>query len=251
MRKTLLTLGVLVAISSAIPAQAPEPPLTDTRLTVHTLVREDIFAGFLQNDLVRLARAEKNLAVLLASRPAERASVLAWQGGTELTRAALAYEAKQSDQFRQHYRRAQDLFAEAMKTAPDNVGVFAITGGSQTGLADRLPAAERTAAWELGYTAYQQLWKLQSPIIEKLPLHHKGEVLSGLAQTAQRTGRTEETAAGVERILTLLPDTPYATRAKQWKEDPAARTTSKLTCQTCHGPGTLVARLAEVSKQQP
>jgi tetratricopeptide (TPR) repeat protein len=248
MRRTLLTLGFAVTISTAIPAQAPEPPIADTRLTVHTLVREDIFAGFLQNDLARLARAEKNLETLLASRPGERPGVLAWQGGAALTRAAMAHEAGQTDQFRQHYRRAQELFAEAMKTGPDNVGVFAITGGSELSLADRLPEAERKAGWELSYTAYQQLWKMQAQMIDKLPLHHKGEVLSGLAQTAQRTGRSDEAAAQLDRILTLMPDTPYAARARVWKDDPAARAKTKLACQTCHGPGTLVARLAEVSK---
>jgi tetratricopeptide (TPR) repeat protein len=248
MSRTLLTFVACVAISAAVSAQIPEPPIADARLTVHTLLREDIFAGFLQNDLARLARAEKNAEQLLASRPAERASVLAWQGSIALTRAAMASEANQPEQFRQHYRRAQDLFTEAMKLGPDNVGVFAITGGSQVSIADRLPAAERKAGWELGYSAYQQLWKLQSQIIEKLPLHHKGEVLSGLAQTADRTGRREEAAAQIERILTLLPDTPYASRARQWKDDPSGRAESKLTCQTCHGSGTLAARLAEVSK---
>jgi len=248
MRRILLIFVAVVAISAALPAQAPEPPLADTRLTVHTLLREDIFAGFLQNDMTRLARAEKNADLLLTSRPAERAEIMAWQGAIALTRAALANEAKQPDQFRQQYQRAQGLFTEAMKLGPDKVGVFAITGGSQVGIADRLPEAERTAGWQLGYTAYQQLWKMQSQMIEKLPLHHKGEVLSGLAQTADRTGRTEEAAAQVERILTLLPDTPYATRARQWKDDPSGRAKSKLACQTCHGPGTLVARLAEASK---
>ncbi len=58
-------------IAAAIAAQAPEPPISDTRLTVNTLVREDVFAGFLQNDLARLTRAEKNIELLLASRPAE------------------------------------------------------------------------------------------------------------------------------------------------------------------------------------
>lgn len=250
MKTALLTLGFLTAISSAIPAQNPEPPLADTRLTVHTLVREDIFAGFLQNDLNRLARAEKNLEQLLVSRPAERASVLAWQGSVVLTRAVLAHEANEQERFRQQYRRALDLYDEAMKLGPDNVGVFAITGGSQATLADRLPPPERAAGWELGYTAYQRLWKLQEQIIEKLPLHHKGEVLAGLAQTAQRTGRTDEANAHVDRMLALLPDTPYAIRARQWKEDPATRATTKVTCQTCHGPGTLSARLAEVSKSK-
>ena len=248
MRRTLLIFVALVAISAALPAQAPEPPLADTRLTVHTLLREDVFAGFLQNDMTRLARAEKNADLLLTSRPAERAPILAWQGGMALTRAALANEAQQPDQFRQHYQRAQRLFAEAMKLGPTDVGVFAITGGSQIGLADRLPAAERAEGWQLGYTAYQQLWKMQSQMIEKLPLHHKGEVLSGLAITADRTGRADEAAAQVERILTMLPDTPYAARARQWKNDPSGRAQNKLACQTCHGPGTLVARLADVSK---
>ena len=248
MPRTLLTFVTFVALAAAVPAQAPEPPLADTRLTVHTLLREDIFAGFLQSDVSRLARAEKNAELLLTSRPADRAPILAWQGSTALTRAAMANQAGQLDQFREHYRRAQDLFAEAMKLGPNDVGVFAITGGTHLSLADRLPAAERKASWELSYTAYQQLWKMQAQMIEKLPLHHKGEVLSGLAQAADRTGRSEEAASRIEQILTLMPETPYATRARQWKDNPAGRATNTLACQTCHGPGTLVARLAEVSK---
>ena len=248
MTRSLLMLGFVVAVSAAVPAQAPEPPVADTRLTVHTLVREDIFAGFLQNDMNRLARAEKNLETLLAGRPAERSSVLAWQGSTALTRAAIANEANDPDQFRRQYRRALEMFAEAARLGPDNVGVFAITGGTMASVADRLPAAERAAGWEQAYDAYQRLWKMQSAIIETLPLHHKGEVMSGLAQSAQRTGRTEEATASMERLLTLLPDTPYARRAQQWKDDPSSRAQTKVTCQTCHAPGTLTARLAAVSK---
>jgi hypothetical protein len=248
MTRPLLTLGFLAVISAASLAQAPEPPIADTRLTVHTLVREDVFAGFLQNDMARMSRAEKNIELLLVSRPGDRASLLAWQGGTVLTRGVVAHEANQADQFRQHYRRAFDLFAEAARLGPDSVGVFAITGGSLASLADRLPAAERATAWEQAYTAYQQLWKLQGAMIEKLPLHHKGEVLSGLAQSAQRTGRNEEATAQVDRMLALLPNTPYATRAQQWKDTASARTQVKLTCQTCHAPGTLSARLVEISK---
>jgi hypothetical protein len=57
-----------------------------------------------------MARAEKNADLLLASRPADRAAdSSAWQGGLALTRAVMANDAKQPDQFRQHYRRAQDF----------------------------------------------------------------------------------------------------------------------------------------------
>jgi tetratricopeptide (TPR) repeat protein len=243
-----LIVVALIAMPTSAFGQAPEPPIADTRLTVHTLVREDIFAGFLQNDLKRLERAEKNLERLRESRPAERANVIAWQGSAALTRAALASEGKQQTQFTQHYQRAIGLFEEAMRLDPEGVGVFAITGGTQSSLADRLPPAERARGWEQAYGAYQRLWQLQGAIIEKLPLHHKGEVLSGLAQSAQRTGRDAEANAQIDRILKLLPDTPYAKRAQQWKDDPSSRAQVKVTCQSCHAPGTLVARLAEVSK---
>ena len=110
MKQFLVVLGFFVTFSVAVPAQSPEPPIANTRLTVNTLVREDIFAGFLRNDLVRLARAEKNLELLLASRPVDRPALLAWQGSAALTRAALANEANQPEQFRQHYGRALDFW---------------------------------------------------------------------------------------------------------------------------------------------
>jgi tetratricopeptide (TPR) repeat protein len=249
MIRPLLLLATVILFSTIGQAQAPEPPIADTRLTVHTLVREDIFAGFLQNDTIRLARAERNLELLLATRPGDRASLLAWQGSAALTRATLAQEANRPAEFEQHYRRARGLFDEAMRLEPDSVAVFAIVGGSQVSMADRLPPAVRAESWELGFTAYQRLWTLQQAIIEKLPLHHKGEVLSGLAQTAQRTGRTDEAGVHLDRILTLLPGSPYAARAQQWKDNASARADVRITCQTCHGPGTLAAQIAEVSKQ--
>ena len=132
---------------------------------------------------------------------------------------------------------------------PNDIGVFAITGAALVSLADRLPAVEQAAGWELAYNAYQQLWKMRGGVIEKLPSHHKGELLSGLAQSAERTGRNGELTTDLDRILTLLPDTPYARRAQQWKDDVRARAQTKLACQTCKMPGTLAARLTEVSKQ--
>jgi hypothetical protein len=240
---------LLIVMSVPAVAQAPEPPLQDTRLSVHTLVREDIFAGFLRNDAARLARAEKNLDLLLASRPAERPSILAWQGSAAFTRAVFAQEGNQPDVFRQQYTRAQQLFADAMRAGPDAVPVFAIIGGTSVMLNERLPEAERRPGWERAYAAYQRLWQMQGAIIDKLPLHHKGEVLSGLAESAQRTGRDQEVTAHLDRIVSSMPDTAYAARARQWKDEPAARAANRLACQTCHAPGTLSARMAEVSKQ--
>src|SRR5260221_7955465 len=67
---------------------APTPQLTDTRLTVHTLLREDVFAGFLENDLKRLARGEKNIDLLMEQRPDQKGNLFAWKGGVALFHAA-------------------------------------------------------------------------------------------------------------------------------------------------------------------
>ncbi|HUE87265.1 MAG TPA: hypothetical protein VMO26_14415 [Vicinamibacterales bacterium] len=238
----VFVLGVVVA------AQSPDPPLSDTRLTVHTLVREDLFAGFLANDLARFSRGERNVETLLRERPDQRANLLAWQGGAALYRAVRAHEAGDAREFERLYQSARDAFAEATRLQAGNDGVHAVVGGSHSLFADRLPTAHRPAAWTQAYESYSLLWKEQGPIIDKLPVHHRGEVLGGLAQAAQRTGRTDEMGQHLDRMLTVLQGTPYEATAKQWKSDPTVAATTYLTCKNCHNPGRLGPRLAELNK---
>ncbi|MEP7341577.1 MAG: hypothetical protein ABI977_27850 [Acidobacteriota bacterium] len=244
--KKVLLLAVFVTVAAA---QSPEPPLSDTRLSINTLVREDIFAGFLTDNTERLARGEKNLQLLLESRPSAKPELLAWKGGATLYHAVRAYENKRSDEFQQKYRQAVGLFAEARKTGPQNGGVAAITGGSYLVFADRLPKENRAEAWAQAYDAYQLLWKFQGSSVEKLPVHLRGELLGGLAQSAQRTGHTEEATQYLDKILTVMRDTPYESVAKQWKANPQAATNSSITCLTCHDSGRLAPRLASLNKQ--
>jgi hypothetical protein len=247
MRIPKIALLVFV-LGVAVAAQSPDPPLSDMRLTVHTLVREDMFAGFLSNDLTRFARGEKNVETLLAQRPEQRANLLAWQGGGALYRAVRAHEAGDAKEFERRYQSARDAFAEAARLQAGNDGVHAIVGGTYSLFADRLPEALRAAAWTQAYESYSLLWKAQAEIIEKLPVHHRGEVLGGLAQAAQRTGRTEEMGQHLDRMLTMMQGTPYEATAKQWKSDPAVAASTRLTCKNCHNPGRLEPRLAEVNK---
>jgi hypothetical protein len=244
MKSLLLVFG----IAAVAAAQSPEPPLSDSRLTVHTLLREDVFAGFMANDMVRFARAERNIEQLLRDRPGERGNLLAWKGSTHLHRAVLAHEGGNGNDFKRHLQAARDAFGEAARQTSGNDGAAAITGGSYVVFADRLPESERAAAWSDAYTSYSTLWKQQGAMIDKLPVHHRGEVLAGLAQSAQRTGRSEESAQHVDRLLTLLQGTPYEVTAKQWKADPASAATTKLTCKNCHNPGRLSSRLAELKQ---
>jgi hypothetical protein len=86
--------------------------------------------------------------------------------------------------------------------------------------------------------------------LEKMPVHFKGEVLAGLTQSAQRTGRTDEAALHLDRMLTVLAGTRYEPMAQQWKADPSSAATSNLTCKNCHNPGRLAARLQALNKGQ-
>ena len=242
MRALKTVLLAFVAVTGAA-AQGQDPVLSDTRLTVHTLVREDVFAGFMSNQVDRLARAEQNIAVLLKDRPGERANLLAWKGGATLYRAVLAHEAGKADEFARLYNEARDAFAEAGTLTTGNGGVAAITGGSMSVFADRLPEPQRTTAWATAYDMYSLLWKQQGAQIEQMPVHFKGEVLSGLTMSAQRTGRTAEANQMLDKMLEILPNTPYEATAKQWKADPASQKTSSLTCKNCHNAGRLAARL--------
>jgi hypothetical protein len=239
---------LVFALVTTAAAQSPAPPLAETRLTVHTLLREDIFAGFFDNNMDRVSRAEQNIELLLKQRPDERANLLAWKGGAALQRAVRANETGKPDEFARYFQDARDAFAAAAKLTSGNDGVPAITGGSYGFFGDRLPQEHRAAAWAQAYDSYSTLWKQQGQGIDQLPLHFKGELLSGMAQSAQRTGRSEEAAQFVDRLLTMLANTPFEKTARQWKTDPSSVATTNLTCKNCHSPGRLSARLAALTK---
>src|SRR5439155_11902257 len=149
---------LVVAAFSLIAAESPELPLSDTRLSVHTLVREDIFAGVLDDDLSRLARGEKSIEVLLEQRPADKPGLLVWKAGAMLYRAVRALEANRREEFEEKYGQAIDLLSQAKKLGPDDPGVAAATAGLYALMADRLPEKLRRTAWSTAYDSYQALW---------------------------------------------------------------------------------------------
>jgi hypothetical protein len=244
----VLVVVIVTAVAGAL-AQAPEPPLADTRLTVHTLLREDVFSGFMANDMVRFARAERNIEQLFNERQDQRGNLLAWKGFTTMYRAVLAHESGDKEAFAKHHGAARAAFAEAATHTSGNNGVTATAAGTMVLFADRLPEPHRAAAWADAYANYALLWKQQGPTMETFPVHHRGEVLGGLVQSAQRTGRTGEAAEYLERMIALTKGTPYETSAQQWKTDPAAAATTRLTCKGCHNPGRLASRLASLQQQ--
>ena len=238
---------VLVVLVTAAAAQSAGPSLSDSSLSVNTLLREDIFSGFLAGDMEQFARGEKNIDLLLERRSAEKPVLLAWKGLATLYRAVLATEGNRPEEFQQRYRKALDLFAEANKLGPMDGGVIAVTGGSYVVLADRLPKEYRAAAWSQAFESYKLLWKYQAGALDMLPVHLRGELLAGLAQSAQRTGHTEEMNQSLDKIIAVLGNTPYERMAKRWKANPAVASSASITCLSCHDAGRLAARVSALN----
>jgi hypothetical protein len=247
MRAATVVLVVLLGVAAA-PAQSPDPLLSDTRLTVHTLVREDIFAGFMRNDAAAVSRAEANIDTLMKLRPGERANLLAWRSAAAMFHAVTAHTTGNTADFMRHFTLAQQGFAEAATLSTGNDGVVAITGGTYSVYADRLPAEHRGAAWQEAWRSYSMLWRQQGARIADMPIHFQGEVLAGLTQSAQRTGRTAEATEFLDKMLVHLGNTPYEPMAKKWKEDPASAATTNLTCKNCHNSGRLAAKVKALEK---
>jgi hypothetical protein len=241
-------LALTLAVCAA--AQSPKTSTFDSRLGMSTSLREDLFSGFLSNNNEgpEFLRGEKNLEILLAERPAAKPALLAWKADIALKRAADAAQSNRAEIFERQYRNALDLFAEAARLGPSDFAVMAITGGGYYVFADRLPERYRADAWNAAYKAYSGLWQAQGAQVSSLPLHMKGELLSGMAQSAQRSGRAAESAQFLDRIVTILPGTPYATAAKKWIDSPGTAANTKLTCQTCHDAGRLEARKAALAQ---
>ncbi len=231
-------------------AQQPNTQTFDPRIPFSSYIREDLFAGFIWGDKdgnERLLRGERTLEILLAERPQDKPGLLAWKGGIAFIRAIDGLKAGRMDVFEREYPKGLGLYAEAARLAPEDVGVMAITGAGFALFADRFPEPYRTDAWQISYKAYRGVWQVQGSVVEKLPLHFKGELLAGMAQSAQRTGRTEESEEFVEKILRTMPGTPYAATASKWIKSPDQAAKTNLTCQTCHEEGRLKDRRAAVA----
>lgn len=212
-------------------------------LNVNWLVREDLFAGLLENDRDRLKKGIETLDAVANYYDEPR--VLCWRYLAEVTQAVWAHEAKDVTGFNRHYGLAMTYLNRVRKVASGNDLVLPeiFEGAALMVLADRLPEAMQKGARERAYLAYAKLDQLQGDSVEKMPMHLKGESLAGLAATAYRSGREAEMKQALERILTGMPKTPYASVAKKWMEEPESRTRLKIACISCHEPNRLGNRL--------
>jgi hypothetical protein len=213
-------------------------------IRVSTWVREDIFAGFIDNQMAPFERGVKKLERIIAANP-KAADAIAWMGGAEMYRAVRAHEAGDAAAFQSHFAKAKEHLARCaaiVREIPQYaVACHAITGGSFSTMADRLPPAERKAGWLLARENYAALVAIHGADFDKIPVHFRGEILAGLTMAAQRLGEQDKAASMTRELIEKLPGTPYAVFAKRWLDKPETMAKTKLNCATCHDSGRLAA----------
>jgi len=102
-----------------------------------------------------------------------------------------------------------------------------------------MPDEENTPYEQWKHEIEKELASMQQPMIDRMPVNLRGELLAGLAQSAQRLGDWEDAKSYLNQIVMGMAGTPYERKAKRWLDEPASAEKSALVCQTCHEPGRL------------
>ncbi|MGH9660828.1 MAG: hypothetical protein ACRD96_19930 [Bryobacteraceae bacterium] len=199
------------------------------------IVREDLFAGYLSDDMERFNKGLKVCDDRLAANPKDVAP-LAWRGSATTYLAIREYEAGNRAAGDKLWNQAGRMFDQAYALGgPDNVGVLATWGGTLVVFMRRAPADRVPAMLAQALKSYEAIQRVQAPMLEKMGVHHRGEVWGGLADIHQRLGETEKSRAYLRKIVEKMDGTPYAKKAAAWLADPAAiQPRDAMTCLSCH-----------------
>ena len=216
-----LSLALLLSVSAA----AQEPMRFDEK------VREFFFAGFAGNDDA-LERGMAMADATLADEP-DHPGALAWQATGWLFQSGMAYQRGDSGTGMALFDRSVAQFDRAVSLAPDSLEVLIPRAAAFQGTAPYVThAPTRTMLLETVAGDYRKVLDLRAPIFGVLSVHSRGELLGGLADALWRLERRDEAQAYLQRMITELPESPYALMAQQQLDEPEE--SAQFTCLGCH-----------------
>lgn len=191
-------------------------------------VRNYFFTGF-AGDTESLKKGMTVCEEALASDP-NNAEAKVWHGAGLFFQAGQAFQNGDQKNGGALYRRGIQEMDEAVAIAPDAIGVR-IPRGAVLLTGSRFMNPEMAKALiEKGVSDYAKAYEIQSPTLETLATHPKGELLLGLADGYGRLGNEQKAKAFYDQVLKDLPGTPYAKKANDWMETKASQTA----CLGCH-----------------
>lgn len=235
MRAVLFSL--LLLTGSALAADAPVKP---AGITVHTWVREDLFAGVMVDDREAVERGSGKLDAVLAANP-DDAVAKSWRVLELVTRAAWADQKNDPASSKSWMEKAMALRATIADSK--DLGVQTVLGGSLLFYAAKSPSHATEAIYRDGRDHLIRVRKAQEAFLAKMPPHFSGELLSQLAFASDRLADQESKAKYLAEMKQFLAGTVYERRADKW-QTMAIKDWAGAQCISCHEPG----RLANVLK---
>jgi len=222
---------ISLARASQGPARHPARPPDGERFD--NLVRDEMFAG-MAGDSAALDRAMKRCEEALAADPKD-AQALVWHGSGLVFQAGQLFRSGDYRKGKEVILRGFKEMDDAVALAPGDIPVLIPRGASLLSYSrysrDQQRAKPRL---EQGLADYEKALSLQSRTWSSLPVHSRGELLSGLVEGWLRDGDAAKARSYAQRMVDDLPGTPYAARAKQLLAASAAPAQLDWQCIGCH-----------------
>ncbi len=206
MNHILKTSVTVIGLSLAVLGLAAADERFDMR------VRNDFFAG----NQEALDRAMKLCEDELAKNPSN-AAALVWHGAGVFFESRTYFQAGDRAKGLEFWQRGLGEMDNAVKMAPDSLGVRIPRGAVLLTASRNLPSAEMAHPLiEKGVSDFERALEIQKPYFDILGTHQRGELLIGLADGYARLDKNDQATAYFERIRAALPGSPYAASAEKW-----------------------------------
>lgn len=210
-------------------------------ISIHTWVREDLFAGWIANDLDSFERGVRKVDLYLNDHPDD-------PGGLSWRCLILAYQMRQAlaagDNAAYHrlLAAAKEVRQKTFAGDPQDPSPYIIVGSSLVRLASSAPDEDRAWMYRDGRELLNKVPGLQKDYFDTLPPHMRGELWSQIAFASDRLGDKAERDRVISEMLAKLPGSPYETRARHWQKLPNLKSEGDYTCLSCHDPGRLAKK---------
>ena len=227
-RRGSLVLGLIALVAALVftlPAGAQEPERFDEK------VREHFFAGFAGNEDA-LRRGMAICEETLAADP-NHPGALVWQASGWFYESSFAFARGDTEGGMTLYNKSVAQFDRAVALAPNSLQTLIPRAAVYLSVAPYIThAPTRIGLLETVVGDYTKALELQEPYFDSLSLHGQGELLGALAEALWLLERRDEAQIYLNRIITELPETPYALMAQRQLDQP--ETAQQLTCLGCH-----------------
>ena len=212
-------------------AQSPAHPVEEERFD--NLVRDEMFAG-MAGDRAAFDRAMKRCEQALATNSKDP-QALVWHGSGLVFQAGQLFRSGDYMKGKEIIIRGFKEMDDAVALAPNDIPVLIPRGASLLSYAkySRDPERSRPRLLE-GLADYEKVLEIQNKGWSQLPVHSRGELLSGLVEGWVRGGDAAKARTYAQRIVEDLPGTRYAARAEEFLAATPAPTQVDWPCIGCH-----------------